>query len=60
MNTFIDSLQVVTNNYYTIADYDTTNHSTHKSSQFSFISLYLVTALSNDYSSAVLSLGASW
>jgi hypothetical protein len=29
VNKFIDHLQVVTtNNYYTIADFDTTNHST--------------------------------
>jgi hypothetical protein len=57
MNRFIDHLQVViTNNYYAIADYRTTNHSTLKSSQSISTTLYLVIALHYGYSSAVSSL----
>jgi hypothetical protein len=48
VNRFIDHLQVVTtNNHTTIADFHT------KSSQSTFTSLYLVTALNRGYSSAV-------
>jgi hypothetical protein len=54
MNRFIDHLQVVTtNNYNTIADFHT------KSSKSNFISLYVVTALHNGYSSAVFLLDVS-
>jgi hypothetical protein len=46
VNRFIYLLQVVTtNNYNNIADFHTTNHSTLKSSQSTFTSLYLATAL---------------
>jgi hypothetical protein len=56
---FIDHLQVVTpNNYDTLANFHTTNHS--EFSQSLSTSLYLVTALHNDYSSAVPSLGIFW
>jgi hypothetical protein len=48
-------LQVVTtNNYNTIADFHT------KSSESTFASPYLVTALNNGYSSALFSLDISW
>jgi hypothetical protein len=47
VNRFLDYLLVVTtNNYNTIADFHTTNHST-LSSQSAFTSRYLVTALNN-------------
>jgi hypothetical protein len=60
VNTFIDYLQVVNaNNYYTTAEYHITNHST-LSSQSTFTSLFLVTALHNGYSSAVFPLDVSW
>jgi hypothetical protein len=55
VNRFTDHLQVVTtNNYNIIADLHT------KSSQSTFTSLYLVTALHNCDSSAVFSLDVSW
>jgi hypothetical protein len=55
VNRFIDHLQVITtNNYNTIADSHT------KSPESAFTSLYLLTALNNDYSSAVFSLDVSW
>jgi hypothetical protein len=58
---FIDYLQVVTtNNYYTIADFHTTNHSTLMSSLSAFTSLYSVIDLNNGYSSAMFSLYVSW
>jgi hypothetical protein len=61
VNRFIDHFQVVTtNNYNTIADFHTTNHSTLKSSQSTFTRLYLVTALHSGYSSAKFSLDISW
>jgi hypothetical protein len=45
-NRFIDHLEVVTtNNYYTIAYFLTTDHSTLKCSQSIFSGLYLVTGL---------------
>jgi hypothetical protein len=60
-NRFIDHLQVLTaNNYYIIADFHATDHSTLKSSQSTFTGLYLVTALHNGYSSATFSLDVSW
>jgi hypothetical protein len=60
VNIFIDHLQVVTtNNYNTIADFNTTNHFT-LSSQSTFTSFYLVAALRSGYSSAVFSLNVSW
>jgi hypothetical protein len=60
MNRFIDHLQVViTNTYNTIADFRITNHST-LSFQSTFASPYFVTALNNDYSSAMFSLDVSW
>jgi hypothetical protein len=53
VSSFVDHLQVVTtNNYNTIADFHTTDHST-LSSQSAFTSCYLVTALNNGYSSAL-------
>jgi hypothetical protein len=61
VNRFIVHLRVVTtNNYYTIVDFHTTNHSTLKSSQSTFTSLYSVITLYNGYSSAVFSLDVSW
>jgi hypothetical protein len=51
---------VTTKNYYTIANFHTTNHSTLKTSQSIFTSLYLVTALHNGCSSAMSSLDVSW
>jgi hypothetical protein len=52
---WIDHLQGVTaNNYNSITDFHT------KSSQSTFTSLYLVTALSNGYSSTMFSLDVSW
>jgi hypothetical protein len=57
VNRFIDHLQVViTNNYYTVADFHITNHSALKSSESAFTSFYLVTAVNNGYSSSVFSL----
>jgi hypothetical protein len=57
---FIYHLHVVTlNNYYTIADFHTTNHSTLSLLNL-FTSLYLVTAIHSGYSSAVSSLDVSW
>jgi hypothetical protein len=50
---------VATNNYNITADFHTKNHST-LSSQSTFTSFYLVTALHNDYSSALFSLLVSW
>jgi hypothetical protein len=53
VNRFIDHLHVeTTNSFYTISDLHTTNQST--------LSLYLVTALHKDHSSAVFSLNVSW
>jgi hypothetical protein len=54
VNRFTDHLQAVTtNNYNTTADFHTKNRSTLKSSQSASISLYLVTASHNGFSSAV-------
>jgi hypothetical protein len=59
VNRFIDHLQAVTaNNFNTIADFHTTNHST-LSSQSAFTGRYLVTALNNGYSSTMFSLDVS-
>jgi hypothetical protein len=60
MNRFIDHLQVATaNNYNTIADFHTTDHSAL--SLFSLHSRVLsVTALHNGYFSAKFSLDVSW
>jgi hypothetical protein len=61
VNRFIDHLQVeTTNNYYTIADFHATDHSTLKSSQSPFTSLYLVTAVHNGYFCTIFSLDVSW
>jgi hypothetical protein len=61
VNIFTDHSEDVTkNNYYTIADFHTTNHSTFKSSQSIFTGLYLALALHTGYSSAVFSLDVSW
>jgi hypothetical protein len=61
MNRFTDHLQVITtNNYYTIADFHTTNHSTLSVLSLISTSLYLVSALHNGYSFAVFSLDVSW
>jgi hypothetical protein len=60
VNRFIDHLEVVTtNNYNTIADFHTTNHSSLSILSI-FTGLYLVTALNNGCSSVVLSLDVSW
>jgi hypothetical protein len=57
----INHLHVVTtNNYNSIADFDTKNYSTLKSSQSTFTGLYMVTALYNGYSSAMFLLDVSW
>jgi hypothetical protein len=58
VNRFINNLQVVsTNNYYTIADFNTTNHSTLR-----LLNLHslVFTVLHNGYSSAVSSLDILW
>jgi hypothetical protein len=58
MNRFIDHLQVVTtNNYYTISDFHSINHST-----LSLFNLHsrVFTALHNGYASAVASLYVLW
>jgi hypothetical protein len=54
VNSFIDYLPVVTtNNYNTIADFHTTNDSKLSFLRSTFTSLYVATALHNDYSSTV-------
>jgi hypothetical protein len=61
VNRFIDHLQVVaTNNCYIVADFQTTNFSTLTSSQSTYTSLDMVTAVHNGYSSAMFLLDISW
>jgi hypothetical protein len=56
---FTDHLQAVTtNNYNTVADFHTTNHSTLN--LLSVLSLVFVTPLNIGYSSAMFSLPDSW
>jgi hypothetical protein len=54
-----DHLQaVITNTYYIMADFHTTNHSTLN--LLSLLSLLFIAALNNGYSSAVFLLSSSW
>jgi hypothetical protein len=57
VNRSVDHLRVITtNNYYTIADFQTTNHT----KLIRLLTPYLVTAPHNGYSSAVSSLDVFW
>jgi hypothetical protein len=56
---FTDHVQVITtNNYNTVADFHTTNHSTLN--LLSLLALVFVATLNNGYSSAMFSLSVSW